>query len=276
MNYRPKILLVTLCAFTSIAFSKPQSVVNEVRASGCRGSAGVRAPLRVDRKLSAATKRLASGGDLEAALLKAGYRARRSASLRLTGNLGDIAVGNSLRQSFCEEVTDPGFSELGLFVSGQDLWIIVATPFAALTPGDAAAVNRKVLALMNEARAKSRRCGSKTYGPAPALKNNDLLVAAARAHSKDLASHSALSHSGSDGSSPAERAQRTGYAWRVVGENVAAGPGTAEEVSAGWLSSPHHCTNIMDPRFTEMGVAYVVDLKSKSVVYWTQMFGVPR
>ena len=32
----------------------------------------------------------------------------------------------------------------------------------------------------------------------------------------------------------------------------------------------------MDPRFTETGIGYVVDARSESGVYWTQMFGVPR
>ena len=91
-----------------------------------------------------------------------------------------------------------------------------------------------------------------------------------------MASRSTLSHEGRDGSTPADRAGRAGYRWRIVGENLASGPGSADEVVKGWLASPHHCSNIMEPRFTEMGVAYYVDKKSTSVIYWTQMFGSPR
>jgi uncharacterized protein YkwD len=32
----------------------------------------------------------------------------------------------------------------------------------------------------------------------------------------------------------------------------------------------------MDPRFTDMGVAYVVNPKNPSVILWTQVFGTPR
>jgi uncharacterized protein YkwD len=32
----------------------------------------------------------------------------------------------------------------------------------------------------------------------------------------------------------------------------------------------------MNPAFTEMGVAFAVDRKSKLGVYWTQEFGTPR
>ena len=40
--------------------------------------------------------------------------------------------------------------------------------------------------------------------------------------------------------------------------------------------SPPHCANLMNPVFTEMGVAYAVDAKSAMGVYWTQSFGTPR
>jgi uncharacterized protein YkwD len=44
----------------------------------------------------------------------------------------------------------------------------------------------------------------------------------------------------------------------------------------GWLASPGHCENIMSPRFSEMGIAWVVDPKSTSGVYWAQVFGTRR
>ncbi len=48
---------------------------------------------------------------------------------------------------------------------------------------------------------------------------------------------------------PAQRVRRTGYAPRsVVGENIAAGAPTADEVMQGVLDSPGHCANLMDPR----------------------------
>jgi uncharacterized protein YkwD len=32
----------------------------------------------------------------------------------------------------------------------------------------------------------------------------------------------------------------------------------------------------MDPRYTDMGIAYTVDPKSESGVYWAQVFALPR
>ena len=98
---------------------------------------------------------------------------------------------------------------------------------------------------------------------------------AALAHSLDMATHDYFEHAGADGSTPAARVTRAGYAWRVVGENLAAGVATAEEAVAGWLQSPPHCQNLMDPRFTDMGVGYMVNPRDRSVIFWTQVFAQP-
>jgi uncharacterized protein YkwD len=105
---------------------------------------------------------------------------------------------------------------------------------------------------------------------------NDTLTRAALAHSQDMAKRGHASHDGSDGSSPGDRATRAGYAWRSVGENVAAGQLDADEVMRGWLSSPHHCENVMAPQFTELGLAFAVNPKAEQGIYWTQLFGKPR
>jgi uncharacterized protein YkwD len=91
-----------------------------------------------------------------------------------------------------------------------------------------------------------------------------------------MAEHSYFSHDGRDGSQPADRATRAGYVWRSVGENIAAGQASADEAVRGWIDSPPHCANLMSPRYTEMGVAYAVNLNSKMAIYWAQVFGAPR
>jgi uncharacterized protein YkwD len=61
----------------------------------------------------------------------------------------------------------------------------------------------------------------------------------------------------------------------MVGENLATGIMTPEEAVSGWLHSPHHCANLMEPRFTQMGVAFAVNERDEAGVYWTQEFGRP-
>ena len=105
---------------------------------------------------------------------------------------------------------------------------------------------------------------------------NDTLAEAARLHAVDMARHSYFSHAGRDGSNPAQRVTRAGYKYRATGENIAAGQTSPEEAVAGWIRSPPHCANLMNPVFTEMGVAYAVDATSEMGVYWAQAFGTPR
>ena len=89
-----------------------------------------------------------------------------------------------------------------------------------------------------------------------------------------MAARGRMSHAGSDGSSPGDRATRAGYRWKTVGENVAFGQPTAERVVASWLASAHHCANIMDPDYTDMGIGFAADSRD-AVPYWSQVFGKP-
>jgi uncharacterized protein YkwD len=84
-----------------------------------------------------------------------------------------------------------------------------------------------------------------------------------------MARHDQFEYVGHDGSSPSDRVRRMGYQPRIVGENIAAGMQTPEEVVAGWLASPDHCVNIMSARYVDMGIAYATNLDSSFVTYWT-------
>ena len=79
-----------------------------------------------------------------------------------------------------------------------------------------------------------------------------------------------------DGSDPAQRVQRAGYKYRSTAENIAAGQMKAVDAVADWIESPAHCANLMNPAFTDMGVAFSVERGSEMGVYWTQEFGARR
>jgi uncharacterized protein YkwD len=64
-----------------------------------------------------------------------------------------------------------------------------------------------------------------------------------------------MSHTGADGSSVGQRAQRQRYEWGSVGENVSAGYRSVNDALAGWMKSPGHCSNMMSAGFTEVAVA---------------------
>ncbi len=266
----------TLGLSSRLPTSRLLTVVNTVRSRECGGQARRAPPLHEQSRLDAAARLLARGASLSDAATAVGYRALASISVHISGDLSPDAIGRTLAARFCGQLVDPALRDIGFHREGSDLWILAAEPFATPALTDPNAVARRVLELTNAARAVGHRCGRREFGPAPPLRYSAQLARAALEHSRDMAAHSYLSHTGRDGSTPGERISRTGYTWRIAGENIAAGPTSASEVTAGWLASPEHCENLMDPRFTEMAVAYEVDPRSRAGVYWTEEFGTPQ
>ena len=76
-----------------------------------------------------------------------------------------------------------------------------------------------------------------------------------------------------DGSTVDGRAANFGYAFLKIGENLAAGQRTIDEVMAAWMASPEHRSNILDPAFMDIGIG--VKLGGESGIYWVQEFGRP-
>jgi uncharacterized protein YkwD len=138
----------------------------------------------------------------------------------------------------------------------------------------AAEVEQQVLELVNQARVRGHVCGGERFAPAAPLVISGKLHRAARGHARDMAKRNYFEHRSPDGRSPKDRVQREGYRLLLTGENIAFGPETAAEVVNGWLGSPGHCANIMDPRFREMGVAVSLGGK-RGHFYWVQELGQP-
>ncbi len=253
--------------------SRLATAINAVRSQGCGHEPAVNVPLRHEPRLDRVAEAQSSGIQLKAAMKDAGYRAVQASVLEASGS--DAAILGNLAQGGCKDVTNPLYRDVGIAERDGKAWIVLAAPLVPPATGDAPSVSRRVLELVNEARSKSRKCGWKRFEAAPALTQSDALQVAASVHASDMAAHSTLSHAGGDGSTPAERATRAGYRWRFVGENIASGQSTPEQVVAEWLDSPHHCANLMSVDFTDMGVAWAADPKSKGGIYWAQVFGSP-
>jgi uncharacterized protein YkwD len=258
---------------------EPQALaqyLNSVRAGGCPGHAGPRAALRHDARLSASAARAAEGAGLDEALRQSRYRAPRSTMIMLKGYQGARAMTQGAVSHSCATVMNAEFREFGFHVRGNDAWIILAAPFLPPLLEQVGELEALVISLVNDARSRARRCGDRLMAAAPPVRANARLRAAAAVHASDMAGLSFFSHTGSDGSQVAERARRSGYAWRTVGENIAAGQMKADDAMQGWLKSPSHCANLMLPGYTEMGLAFAVNPQSESGVYWVQVFGLPE
>jgi uncharacterized protein YkwD len=252
------------------------TALNAVRLRGCGGQAGTGPPFSADSRLDAAAGQLAQGVQLADALPRAGYRATRWAQVSMSGALGANAVAEQVARNFCNYLLDTGFADVGTHRRGNQAWIVFAAPFAPPATGDTGRVGNRVLELVNQARAQQRACGNAIFAAAGPLRLNEKLSRAAAVHSDDMAARGFFSHDGSDGSSVMTRATRVGYNGRAVGENIASGQTTPEAAVDGWIKSPPHCANLMQPGFTEMGVAFTVNRASPMGIYWTQVFGTPR
>lgn len=135
---------------------------------------------------------------------------------------------------------------------------------------------QEMLDQVNQARASSRTCGGDTMPAVEKLSWNCHLREAAKQHSTDMAENNFFSHTGSDGLSVGNRVTASGYTWRNVGENIAAGQTTTTQVMTGWLNSAGHCRNIMSASSTEFGSALINNPNADYKTYWTQVLARPR
>jgi len=274
----PLLALVLGCFEAAWAQAAPgplATALAQVRQRGC-GVPPARTALRAVAELGQAAQAIARGQPAAQALQQAGYRYTRMYHVHVTGPASPEAAAAFVGQRYCQQLSDPGFTDVGAHQQGRSYWIVLAAPFTPPPAGAAGEVAARVLQLVNAARAQPRQCGNRAFQAAPPLRANNLLDQAAAVHARDMAARSFMAHEGSDGSSFDARISRSGYRWRSVAENVAAGQPSADEVVRDWVQSPGHCANLMNPAFTEMGLAFATNPRSADGIYWAQTFGRPR
>jgi len=100
------------------------------------------------------------------------------------------------------------------------------------------------------------------------------LEKAALLHALDISCNGSVSHTGSDGSTLADRLARQGYPYQVYAENIyAGGAGTPEAAVDAMMASIPHRANILNAEFTEVGISYVVLEGSSYGSYYVIDFG---
>jgi uncharacterized protein YkwD len=130
---------------------------------------------------------------------------------------------------------------------------------------------QRVVELVNDHRASIGQ---------PPLKRVAPLDAAARYHACDMRDDSYFDHDSFDRHGDAlvfacdtwQRIRNFYTRYRAMGENIAAGQESPEEVMGDWLSSDGHRRNIESPLFTEIGVGYCAP-GGEYTHYWVQNFG---
>ncbi|NHZ90926.1 CAP domain-containing protein [Massilia sp. CCM 8733] len=277
-------LLASLALATAPAAAQQRNtlieLINAYRAAPhpCQGGTlGPVAPLLAHPALSKV--QVGSGTLLAPAIERAGYPVAQADAIHVAGVSDPVRVMASIERSYCKTLLSARFAHVGARRSG-DSWLIVlaqpAPPSAASRLPPSREAGLRILEAANRARASARNCGAQAFEAAPPLVWNEELAAAAQGHSADMAGKRYFSHAGKDGRMVDERALAAGYNWRRVGENIAVGQESPDEVVAGWLDSPGHCANLMDAQLSDMGAGYAIHhAGERARVYWTQVLADP-
>ena len=140
----------------------------------------------------------------------------------------------------------------------------LAKPSAA--PLDSFSLAQRAIELTNEQRAAA--------GLAPLAWNGNLASSAA-AYAQDMAARDYFSHHSPEGTTPVDRNRDAGYPsqwWGLyVGENLARGYTSSEDVMVGWMASESHRANVLRPEWMDIGIGIAV--APNGTVYWAQEFG---
>jgi uncharacterized protein YkwD len=303
-RFRLSVFLAATALIGAVAHADVLGAVQNLREGGCGGTLPAAQPLHRSALLDRAAEQWAAGRTLSMAAAGSGYAAAAGVFVRGP----ERGLIERMRRSDCTAVMDLNARAVGLYQRGQDRWLVLAAeaassragsavpvpqlPAAPHTPspasgsaqprniptGAAPELAERALQLVNAARARGARCGARPYAPAPPLTLSQTLDGVAFGHAADMAVHNYFEHVDLTGQSPADRVRATGYREQLVGENIAYGPQTVEEVVQGWLDSPDHCENVMDPRFTQMGLADAAGRpnSTRHGLYWVQLFAEPR
>ncbi|WP_347912042.1 CAP domain-containing protein [Pseudomonas grandcourensis] len=226
--------------------------------------------------LSADPRLVLSGpsiGNLQQAMATAGYPMKNVQAISLSGPRDAASAMKAIQESFCQIVLDPQFVDIGVSRQDNQWRIVVARPLLSSHLGDWQTEGQKLLIELNAARAKPRQCGTQSFNATAPLAWNATLATAAEGNSRSMANNNYFDHKDRDGRTPGDRAELAGYDFQQIGENIAAGQDSVRKVVEGWLTSPGHCANLMNPQFRELGAAYATDPKSDAGIYWTAMFG---
>ncbi|PIR66509.1 MAG: hypothetical protein COU51_03115 [Parcubacteria group bacterium CG10_big_fil_rev_8_21_14_0_10_36_14] len=113
-------------------------------------------------------------------------------------------------------------------------------------------------------------------GKAP-LKQSVILNASATLKAKDMFAQQYFEHTSPTGEDAGYWVNKEGYEFIIIGENLALGNFQNDEALVnGWMASPGHKANILNPSYTEIGIAVIkATYQGKETWMAVQHFGRP-
>jgi uncharacterized protein YkwD len=105
---------------------------------------------------------------------------------------------------------------------------------------------------------------------------NKELNQAALAKAQDMLNDQYWAHAAPDGKQAWDFIKEANYVYKYAGENLAKDFSNNEEVLEAWMASPAHQANIINPDFTQIGLAVVNgNLNGSNTILIVQLFAVP-
>jgi uncharacterized protein YkwD len=118
--------------------------------------------------------------------------------------------------------------------------------------------------------------GDRTQNGVALLTVNPLLVAAAQAKANDMATYGYFAHVSPTGVNPWYWFKQAGYNFSYAGENLAVDFSDSGDVNSAWMNSPAHRANLLNPEFTEVGIATAQGMyQGQPTTFVVQEFGTP-
>ncbi len=109
------------------------------------------------------------------------------------------------------------------------------------------------------------------------LSVSPVLEQAAQIKAADMAAKEYFSHNTPEGKTPWYFLQQVGYQYQAAGENLAVNFTESQDVTNAWMNSPSHRANILNGKYTEIGIATARGVyKGSNAIFVVQYFGRPR
>lgn len=175
------------------------------------------------------------------------------------GNYGVMQTGWFDLQGTWYHFNSNGLMSTNTVIDG---WNIAANGVATrVLATDFSEYQKEVLRLVNIER-KNNKLSPLTL--------NTKLSNVATIKSQDMVTQNYFDHASPTYGSPFDMMKEFGIKYWTAAENIAMGYISPERVVVGWMNSPGHKKNILNSKFTELGVG--IAKSDNGVLYWTQMF----
>lgn len=156
-----------------------------------------------------------------------------------------------------------GYSLILIFLKTLALAGAIILPSATLKAS--AITPQNIVTLTNSAR---------TTAGVPSLRANGSLAKAAQAKAEDMLREQYFAHTSPAGLTPWYWIKKMGYNYRYSAENLAVHFTQAEDVQGGWMTSPSHRANIVNPKYTDIGIGIATGMfEGFQTTFVVQMFG---